>query len=265
MESSDGINIGPYFGAFVLGIYLNILLYGVVVAGYYHYAHHSKDDTLLLRSFILFLFVADTLHTGLSVVYVYDGLVTHFVPAITGIISCAVHFFFAYRVKAISHRTWLSVIICVLAVASTLFDFAGIIAIRWPGMGGDKSMRNPAVKGLLSSWLITGVAADVLIAVSLVWHLHRRKSGFSDTDSLVNRIILLTVQTGVLTTTWAITDLALCLGSAGDTHEFFNFSLAKWYTIFLMSSLNNRGSWEPHRSKTSALSWKVAGVRRGVG
>ncbi|EPS94447.1 hypothetical protein FOMPIDRAFT_1134358 [Fomitopsis schrenkii] len=144
-------------------------------------------------------------------------------------------------------------------------------------------MRNPAVKGLLSSWLITGVAADVLIAVSLVWHLvgrkqypplyaqtnasrasqHRRKSGFSDTDSLVNRIILLTVQTGVLTTTWAITDLALCLGLTTDSlsHEFFNFSLAKWYTIFLMSSLNNRGSWEPNRSTTSTFSWKVVSLR----
>ncbi|EPS96785.1 hypothetical protein FOMPIDRAFT_1053017 [Fomitopsis schrenkii] len=94
MESSDGINIGPYFGAFVLGIYLNILLYGVVVAGYYHYAHHSKDDTLLLRSFILFLFFADTLHTGLSVVYVYDGLdpkiATVSVLAITSLSTCLV-------------------------------------------------------------------------------------------------------------------------------------------------------------------------------
>ena len=52
-----------------------------------------------------------------------------------------------------------------------MFDVAGVIAIRWPGMGSAQSLRHPAVKGLLSSWLITGVVADVLIAVSLVWHL----------------------------------------------------------------------------------------------
>ncbi|KAI0721762.1 hypothetical protein C8Q72DRAFT_897375 [Fomitopsis betulina] len=288
MTPSDGINIGPYFGAFVLGIYLNILLYGVVLAGYYHYARHSKNDPWLLRLFIMLLFSADTLQTGLSVVYVYDGLVMHFgsmlylekprsgqamllpilehfmivsflaVPIITGIIACSVHFFFAFRVKVVSNRTWLSVIIFMLAIASMVFDIAGVIAIRWPRMGGYKALRRPAVKGLLSSWLITGVVADVLIAVSLVWHLHRRKSGFSETDSIVNKIILLTVQTGVLTTTWAITGLTFYLASDRDTHNFFNFSLAKWYTIFLMSSLNNRGSWEPSCPKTSALSWKVA-------
>lgn len=54
---------------------------------------------------------------------------------------------------------------------SLVFDIAGVIAIRWPRMGGYKALRRPAVKGLLSSWLITGVVADVLIAVSLVWHL----------------------------------------------------------------------------------------------
>ena len=32
----------------------------------------------LMFSQILFLFLADTLHTGLAVVYVYDALVVHF-------------------------------------------------------------------------------------------------------------------------------------------------------------------------------------------
>ncbi|KZT66315.1 hypothetical protein DAEQUDRAFT_473283 [Daedalea quercina L-15889] len=278
MDLADGVDIGPYFGAFVLGIYFNILLYGVVVSGYYHYAHHSKNDSLPLRLFILFLFVADSAQTGLSVVYVYQGLVTHFGgidylqtpgivstsgPAITGIISCSVQLFFTYRVQAISRSMWLSVLTGVLAVLSMLFSIATVVAIRWPGLHGTESLHQNSVKALFSVWLSTGVVADILITVALVWHLRRKKSGFSDTDSLVNRIILLTVQTGVLTTTWAITDLVLYLTSPMDTHLFFNFSLAKLYTILLVSSLNHRGTWEPAPSKLSELSWTVESRRMG--
>ncbi|KAH9840603.1 uncharacterized protein C8Q71DRAFT_854481 [Rhodofomes roseus] len=273
MDTADGVDIGPIFGAYVLGIYFNILLYGIVVSSYYHYAQHSQQDRLLIRLFILCLFVADTTQTVLSVVYVYTGLVTHFggirylstpgivstsVPPITGIMSCSVELFFTYRVKAISHLTWLPILIGILAVISMLSSIASVIAIRWPAFGGLETLQLPAVKALVSTWLATGVVADLLITISLVWHLHRRKSGFSETDSLVNRIILFTVQTGVLTTTWAIIDLALYLASTRDTHLFFNFSLAKLYTILLMSSLNHRGTWEPAPSKTSGvLSWKV--------
>ncbi|TFY55127.1 hypothetical protein EVJ58_g8441 [Rhodofomes roseus] len=245
----------------------------------------ERRDRLLIRLFILCLFVADTTQTVLSVVYVYTGLVTHFggirylstpgivstsVPPITGIMSCSVELFFTYRVKAISHLTWLPILIGILAVISmsfataTVSSIASVIAIRWPAFGGLETLQLPAVKALVSTWLATGVVADLLITISLVWHLvshpplHRRKSGFSETDSLVNRIILFTVQTGVLTTTWAIIDLVLYLASTRDTHLFFNFSVAKLYTILLMSSLNHRGTWEPAPSKTSGvLSWKV--------
>lgn len=173
--------------------------------------------------------------------------------------------------KAVSQRKWLSVIIYVLAIASMrtqspthfqygcaftnvllVFDIAGVIAIRWPGLGGALSLQHPTVKGLLSSWLITGVVADILIAVSLVWHLVGRGHhllGYALTDQSVRRSVAasldsrtqtrswtesycvcsirapkntslipglagaVTVQTGVLTTTWAILDLAFYLAS----------------------------------------------------
>ncbi|KAH9927667.1 uncharacterized protein B0H18DRAFT_283759 [Fomitopsis serialis] len=275
MDTADGVDIGPHLGAFILGIWLNTLLYGVVVSGYYHYAFHSQKDPWPLRLFIVFLFVADTAQTGLSVVYAYTGLVTHFggshylstpgivstsLPAITGIISCSVELFFTYRVYAISHSIWLSAFIPVLAVASMLCAIGSVIAIRWPGMSGIESLQRPVAKGLVSTWLVTGVVADILITVSLVWHLHRRKSGFSSTDSLVNQIIRLTVQTGVLTTTWAILDLALYLASPRATHLFFNISLAKLYTILLISSLNHRGTWETPSSNQLADSCHSWGV-----
>ncbi|PCH34605.1 hypothetical protein WOLCODRAFT_106269 [Wolfiporia cocos MD-104 SS10] len=270
------MNITTLWGSITLGIVFNTLLYGVVLAGYFHYLKHHKNDSLWLRLYVLFLFVADSANTGLSIAFMFDCLVEHFgelsclgnptwlstsIPAITGIISCAVQLFFTHRVRRLSRQTWLAVIIGSLAVISMLSALTSVIAIRWPGYRSYTSFRRPAVRVPVVVWLVTGLSADVLITIALVWHLHRKRTGFPSTDSLVNRIIRLTIQTGVLTTTWALVDVTLFLATPSTAHIFFNLTLAKLYTILLMSSLNMRGGWEPSYISTSELPWHVESGR----
>jgi len=83
---------------------------------------------------------------------------------------------------------------------------------------------------------------DIIITGSLTWYLQRNKSGIKGTDDIVTRIIRLTVQTGMITTLWAILDLIVYLTEANSLHLLFNLPLAKIYTNSLMSNLNARRS-----------------------
>ncbi len=81
-------------------------------------------------------------------------------------------------------------------------------------------------------WLAGSAACDLIITVSLVVLLHKRKpashglaSGFLSTTDLVNKLIRFNMETGMITSLGAITELALFL----STHQY-NFHLI----LFLM-------------------------------
>ncbi|THH28270.1 hypothetical protein EUX98_g5918 [Antrodiella citrinella] len=99
-------------------------------------------------------------------------------------------------------------------------------------------------KAIVIVWLACSAVADTAITIALVWHLRRHRTGFSGTDDAVNRIIRLTVQTGLVTALCAIVDLVLFLASSSGFHLIFNLPLSKLYTNSLMSSLNSRAGWK---------------------
>ncbi|KAJ3760945.1 hypothetical protein EV360DRAFT_80697 [Lentinula raphanica] len=71
------------------------------------------------------------------------------------------------------------------------------------------------------------------------------KTGFNKgTDNQIDRIIRLTLQTGMITVIWDIAHLLTFLLDPAGVHLFFNFTLAKLYTNSILSSLNSRGGWK---------------------
>ncbi|CAA7268582.1 unnamed protein product [Cyclocybe aegerita] len=95
-------------------------------------------------------------------------------------------------------------------------------------------------------WLISSAAADSLIAVSLAWSLYRRKTGFRATDAVITRIILFSVQTGIVTSVAALVSMItfVALPLTNTTTFVFNVLLMKLYGNFILATLNNRGVWQ---------------------
>lgn len=60
-------------------------------------------------------------------------------------------------------------------------------------------------------WLVLACLADLLITAIMVWYLRKHKTGFQGSDLLVDRIIRLTIQTGLVTSVCAFVDLVLFL------------------------------------------------------
>ncbi|KAI0322364.1 hypothetical protein OF83DRAFT_797809 [Amylostereum chailletii] len=161
-------------------------------------------------------------------------------PAMTSIIGTIVQLFFAWRVKVLTGSNITVAILVVGAVISCLGGIATSIAIgivpRWLEF---QKFEIPVI-----IWLTVSALVDTTITAIMVWHLRKHKRGFKLSDDLLDKIIRLTVQTGMLTSVWAIVDLCVYLSIPTGIHLIFNLPLSKLYSNSLLSSLNSRAGWK---------------------
>jgi len=245
------------FGPMLIGAFLNTILYGVLLVQTFIYWRTYRNDSTWLRYFILYLVVVETLNTGMDIAIIYEPMVkryatphaTKFVPLMlyaeplmTGVISTPIQLFVAWRIKVISGSWVMASIICFFATCSFIGSLAGTIAASLFPEYEQLQDFKPAI----ITWLTSSAAADVLITVSLVWSLYKRRSNVSKkTNAVVDRIIRLTVQTGLITAISAIVDVVTFTTVTHSTMNFvFDFALGKLYTNSLLSTLNARAGWD---------------------
>ncbi|THV03814.1 hypothetical protein K435DRAFT_851419 [Dendrothele bispora CBS 962.96] len=246
MKGPAEIAHGPMF----IGFLFNVLLHGIMITQIYLYYGTFKNDNFWMKIFVGVLFFADSLNTIFDAIYLYDSLVKHFAdipylgkatwvfgtdPALTGIIAGMVQLFFAWRVKVLTNNHWIVAVIVSAALAGLL---GGVITAFEVGLIPE-FVNFQEFKWSVILWLVAECFGDLVITTVLRTH----KTGFQASDELIDRIIRLTMQTGLLTALVAFLDLFFFLTDPTGTHLIFNFPLSKLYANSLMSSLNSRGGW----------------------
>ncbi|KAJ7510726.1 hypothetical protein B0H11DRAFT_2183537 [Mycena galericulata] len=94
---------------------------------------------------------------------------------------------------------------------------------------------------IASVGLACASAADILIAVSLCYYLLRGRTGLRETNSLVTKLILYAMTTGLLTSIIVFMDMICFLTMPQNLIHFsFNIVVGKLYTNSLLASLNFR-------------------------
>ncbi|KAK0187947.1 hypothetical protein F5146DRAFT_1141408 [Armillaria mellea] len=267
-------------GPMLIGFVFNVLLYGIMIAQVYLYYVTYKKDKTWMKAYVAILFFADSLNTVFDFVYIYRSLIVHFGkliiewftdtanrslgdvaflgsadwvfgtdPALTGIIAAMVQVFFAWRVKILTnnHR-----FVSIIILASLAGGSGGIATAVEVGFQPQFILfRN--FKSVVILWLASECFADIFITAIMVWHLVSFPKDFPacpSSDELVDRVIRLTMQTGLMTSICATLDLIFYLVDPTGTHLIFNFPLCKLYTNSMMSSLNSRGGWKFGRDTT---------------
>ncbi|KAJ7211358.1 hypothetical protein GGX14DRAFT_92813 [Mycena pura] len=222
------ITIGPLFVGFVF----NVILCGTMFTQTYLYFTTFRRDKAWTKTFIVFILTLDTLNTIFDFAYLYDCLIIHFGdvsrlahanwlfatdPIMTGIIASFVQMFYAWRVKVLTGNFWL----VSLVVFCSLTGFAG----------GLECGHSLAVGVMPCRRSHNCYPRDPPKS---------HKTGLESSDILVDRIIRLTMQTGLATSLCATLDLILFLTDPIALHLIFNIPLCKLYTNSLLSSLNAR-------------------------
>ncbi|KIY72933.1 hypothetical protein CYLTODRAFT_485909 [Cylindrobasidium torrendii FP15055 ss-10] len=242
---------GPMF----IGFAFNLILYGIMIMQTYVYFATYKQDNKWMKLFVILLFSLDTANTAFDFAYLYECFVAHYGdtaylakatwvfatdPALTGIIATLVQIFFGWRIKVLTGGYWLAGPVFVLAILGLVGALATAIeaAAIHPVFTEFQSFQSVVIL-----WLASESVCDILITAILVLHLacKKKKTGFQQSDDIVDKIIRLTVQTGLITSVCALIDLVTFLAIPTGIHLIFNFPLAKLYACSLVSSMNSRG------------------------
>ncbi|KAJ3514701.1 hypothetical protein NLJ89_g2223 [Agrocybe chaxingu] len=165
-------------------------------------------------------------------------------PILGGIVGLLCHLMFAYRITLLSDSTAVGCVIVALSLCASVSAFvfggkllsAGVLS---------KAVMVKHIYLTCGIWNGAGALCDVLIAGCMFYYLSRNQTGFQNTDILITRIVRLSIETGIITTTASITSAILFVGFRDQltTSVYFvipAIMITKLYSITILATFNNR-------------------------
>ncbi|KAH9840897.1 uncharacterized protein C8Q71DRAFT_854751 [Rhodofomes roseus] len=249
-------------GALLVATLITAVGYGVTSMQTYQWYRAFPQDPPIIRWVVMSVCVLDTLHIILIMHMIYYYLVTNYdnpsalaesvwswdvSVLVTALITCVVHGFYARRVYILGHRRWPLVI--VIGVLSTVrLVFGCIVTIRMLIIRTFAGLPHQ-IAALVGTGMGAGTLADWIITLSLVILLRRKKTKFSQTDSLIDKLTYWTINNGLLT---SVVGLAVIFTFVTMPYNMIYMALhpllSKLYANSLLATLNFRSI---HRDEAS--------------
>ncbi|CAG7850922.1 SubName: Full=Uncharacterized protein {ECO:0000313/EMBL:CCA72022.1} [Serendipita indica DSM 11827] len=257
-------------GPLLLGHILNSFLYGIELIQFYRYRTAFRDDKAWNRRLVLTIVILDTLQTGFSLHNAWMALGSGWgredeilhpewtwgsVPLFTGIVSFLVQGFYAFRISKLVESRYTKYIVSVIVLVSIAQGFCGIFSGIYYAIGSFRKAQY-TIAAVTTTWLGGTALCDLMISTTIVAYLMIQLAAFKPKDTVVSRVIQMTVTTSLLTTSFASADLVLfLLYPNNNLHLIFCIPLAKLYSNTLLAMLNARkGSFlqdDPAEASTS--------------
>ncbi|KAJ7472882.1 hypothetical protein B0H11DRAFT_1344259 [Mycena galericulata] len=247
----------------LFGSLFNFLIFGILVIQIYVYRACFSRDSLIIQSLVYFVFlvILVCIYLNGSDLYYWFGsgfgdstrltnirYTIIYAPVLGPLISTLVQLFFCYRIFIIKRSVWpIPVLISMISMA----QFAG-------GLGGgifalivQRRVRGPLSTILTYVWLVSGAAADIMIAVMMTYLL-LSAAVHPSTRDVIKDVVTLIIETNTFSALVAILSLGLFVGS-GTTHYFSCpvVVLPGIYANTLLATLNNRAITSSKRGLTN--------------
>ncbi|TFK75054.1 hypothetical protein BDN72DRAFT_832769 [Pluteus cervinus] len=249
---SAEFRIDNTFGAALIGVIVAAALHGIsCVQAWYYYTHQT--DTWAVKSLVGAVMTFDTIHQVLISHSVYSYLVSYYgrpeklqslvwsmvvEVLFNGFTALLVQSFLTMRVWRLSNRNvWATSLVLILVLG----EFGCVVAFTSMALHFRTFEELARLKYLSITVNALAAAGDVLIAAILCTLLHRSRTGFHRSDTMINKLILFAVNTGVLTSLCAIASL-ISIVVAGETFLYiaFFFCIGRLYANSLLATLNAR-------------------------
>ncbi|KAL9712376.1 hypothetical protein Ac2012v2_003613 [Leucoagaricus gongylophorus] len=221
----------------------------------YLYSVKYRRDRLWIKLFVLIVFVLDTINSVCDCVYLYDSLILHFTdtqflntanwvfatalilrpapakePAFTGVIAALVQVFFAWRVTSLTKKWILGSIVTLGAlVGGALGIVTGCEVLKTLHFTEFQDFK--VSNNLFQSTILIDLTPDCRYFLAcnsgigryhhyndVGWAFRNQKTGFRQSDLMVDRIIRVTIQTGFITSVFAVVDLTVYLADVSCAH-----------------------------------------------
>ncbi|KZP20566.1 hypothetical protein FIBSPDRAFT_742198 [Athelia psychrophila] len=260
-------------GATLIGVILASALWGVTCVQVWMYYTNYPKDPWHLKALVAAVFISDTVHEILICHSIYTYLVTNFGNgAELGIIVWSIlievlfsvsiilrsRSFLALRVWKFSGKNMYITAVVVLLVVG---EFISVLYYTGRAYNLKTYAELAALQGPSMTINALGAAGDVVIAVSLCTMLHKSRTGFKRSDTMVKRLMLFTINTGLLTSICAIASL-ISIAASPNTFIYiaFFFMMGRLYSNTLMATLNARRAIRTAGTSEEAMSVSLPGV-----
>jgi len=245
--------IVQFTGPLLLGHLFNWALFGVLSVQVYIYYLGFPKDRLLPKCLVVFAYILElvqivlatrdafrTFGPGWGDMEVLDQVawIWFSIPVMSSIISFTVQMFFAWRIWILSRKVWIPIAVVII---STIQAVSGIWTGTHAHFIADFTQVEKHDSKTTAVWLGGTALCDVIITVSMIYYLTTARTGFRATNAILVKIVRVTVETGLVCSTFAILDLSLFLSFENNYyHMVMCIALSKLYSNSLLVALNSR-------------------------
>ncbi|KAJ7449287.1 hypothetical protein FB451DRAFT_1531678 [Mycena latifolia] len=257
------VDVGSIIGPIFIGNIINWMLLGTLITQMYTYHQKFAKDRISITilgkppsDLRLSITIMLTDHGWWFIINIWGKPEEFdFVPwsacmivFMCGLVAGIVQLFYAWRIWVLA-RGKIMIGIAILIVLTALIQSisAMVTAILL--------LLDPNQKAVLrlhpgfTIWLSGSLATDVFITTCMTYILHtaKMKTAWADSETLLGRMVRITVQTGLATVVTACIDLFLFVHfTNNDFHLVPAYVLGKLYSNSLLLSLNLRNSSSDH-------------------
>ncbi|KAF8321543.1 hypothetical protein DL93DRAFT_2163160 [Clavulina sp. PMI_390] len=254
----------PILGSFFIGNILSSVLFGAITVQTWVYLNRFRKDSWVMKTMVWFLWLAQFAEVAISTRAVYRQTIKHLVtppPPVAElanndlewdaqywsthliVASFIVQSFFAYRLWALSrYRIYVATIALLISTSFAVAVDDNKNTYALDDITPDAAHHSDKVFTVTS----LSVVIDLAIAFGVTDTMRRQRTGFIQTDRVLNWIILYGIASGVLTSIFAIGILAA--NALGDGPKSLGVG-APYGGIYIASALANLNSRAGLRSQ----------------
>ncbi|KAF7290418.1 hypothetical protein HMN09_01299900 [Mycena chlorophos] len=273
----EAFNPNPTLGALLIGVLGGCVLYGVSTMQVYMYYQRFPDDHRIMKFFVMFIWIAEGTHVGAIANTLYTLCIIDYghperllerppreepLVAPTQVRAAhlpAVQLFFSYRILILSR----SRIIPYLMTVISLIRFALGTSLFAVGL----NVTSVTEFGTKWQWLgiaMWGLSAveDMTITSTLVYLLMiQRKNVHRSTTAFLDKIIMWSIETGLLTSSFSLTTVIL-YHTMPNNYIWVAFSTleARMFANSLYASLNSRATLRDMQGTSRNLNFSASGL-----
>ncbi|KAG7098131.1 hypothetical protein E1B28_000102 [Marasmius oreades] len=264
MSSSAGLPSPLLTGPPIVALSINCMLFAVLTIQIYVYEVRFPRDPRSLKIFVWLVYIGDLVQLILLHMFCWDVSVTGLAvqggaptpqpnagahTMMTSVIAAMIQGFFAWRIYSLRRDSVIdkivAVIIILLALLQCIACLLGVSLFFAVGTKAADVANLERFQLFPQIWLISSVVCDLLIAVAMSWILiaFSRASEIKRTRSILQSLILRSVETGTVTFVFTLVNLILFLKMPENyVYMVFDRTLSKLYSNALFLSLNARQS-----------------------
>ncbi|KAF8310601.1 hypothetical protein DL93DRAFT_2169642 [Clavulina sp. PMI_390] len=254
--------------SFLIGVILSSILFGMVSIQTRLYWKRFPNDLWVMKTMVAFLWAAQLAEVGIASSAIYEQIneyrrratTPHSVKSSNGetlqweiqywsthlvITAFVVQAFFAYRLWALSrHRIYAFVIGLLIVVNMGLG--VGEAKNNYQRASGEGALKSPHHFQMIIALTALSAGTNLALAVGVVITLRKQRTGFVQTDRIVNWIILYGIASGVVTSIFAIAILIATMLGDGDTVVGAGVPFGGVYIASAFAHLHSRTTLRSH-------------------